>query len=100
MGKGICHIYKYCQRNWLYPDLNTIFVPLERSEPYIQTQSTSASDASMGEHDLASSISDQSTIHHGNTNVNDNSGSHSFETNKKNNISSYCFGDTINTTAT
>ena len=52
----------------------------------------------MGTDALASSVSDQSTIHHLNTDVNDNEDSRLFETPMKNHRSSSFFGDTIITT--
>ena len=52
-----------------------------------QTQSTSVCDATVGVHYLESSVSDQSTINHVNTDVNDNYDSQSFETLSKNNHS-------------
>ena len=50
----------------------TPFVLPQRYDNSIQTQRNSLSDASVGEYALASSVLDQNTIHHGNTDVNDN----------------------------
>ena len=72
MGKGIRNIYKYEQRNWPYISPNTNFIITQRSDTSIQTQRNSSSDASVGAHDLVSYLLDQSTNHHGNTDVNDN----------------------------
>ena len=95
MGKGIGRIYKYDQRNCPYPSPNNIFFILQHYETYIQTQCTSSSNASVGEHDLASSGLYQIINHRGNTDVNNNYDSQSFETPRKNNCSASCFGDTI-----
>ena len=72
MGKVIGHIYKYDRRNWPYPLPNTPFVMLQNFETCIKTQHTSAYDAYVGAHALAYSGLDQSTNHHGNTDVNNN----------------------------
>ena len=56
MGKGIIRIYKHSQWSWPYPPPNTNFVIPQRPEPSTQTQCTSAYDASVGAHDLASSV--------------------------------------------
>ena len=100
MGKGILRIYKYYQRNLPYPSPNTTFVIPQSSETSIQTQCNSASDASVGAHDLASARLYQCTNHHGNTDVNNNGDLRSFETPRKNNFWYYFFGDTITTTTT
>ena len=42
MGKPIGRIYKYDQRNWTYPYLNTTFVIPPHSDTSIQTQHNSA----------------------------------------------------------
>ena len=89
MGKGIGPIYKYDQRNLSYPSPNTTFVLTQLSDCYIQNQHTITSDASVGAHSLASSVSYQSTSHQDNTDVNDYDDSQSFETPRKNNHSSY-----------
>ena len=68
-GKVIFGIYKYDQRNCPYPSPNTTFLILPRSDTSIQTQRNSASDASVGANDVAPSGLDQSTNHHGNTDV-------------------------------
>ena len=72
MGKGIIHIYKYDHMNWPNPSPNTTFIISQNSVTSIQNQRNSASDASVDVHDVASSVLDQSTNHHGNTDVNDN----------------------------
>ena len=76
------------------------FFVIQLSETYIQNQCNGASGAYVGAHALASSGLDQSTNHHGNTDVNDNDDSQLFETPRENNCSSFCFGDKINTIAT
>ena len=96
-GKGIGRIYKYNQRNWPYPSPTTSFVIPQRSDTSIKTQQASASDASIGAHDLSPYGLYQSTNHHGNTVVNDNDDSQSFGTLKKHSCSSYCFGDKTTT---
>ena len=98
MGKGIDLIYKHRQYNWPYPSPNTTLVLPQRPETSIQIQRNSACYASVFAHDLESSVSDQTTIHHDNTNVNNNDDPQSFETPSKNNRISSCFGDTITTT--
>ena len=80
MSKGIGCIYKYDQHNFPYPCLKITFVLPQCSDLSIQTRCNSASDASVDEHALASSISYQINRHHGNTSVNDNDDSHLFET--------------------
>ena len=87
MEKLIGCIYKYDQWKLPYSSLNTTFVLPNHSETSIQTQHTYASDSSVGAHYLASSVSDQSTIHHGNTDVNDDYDLQSFEARRKNNLS-------------
>ena len=71
-GKGISCVYKYDHRNRPYLSQKQTLVIPQHSETYIQTQQTSASDASVGAHALTSSGLDQSTNHHGNTDVNNN----------------------------
>ena len=99
VGKGIVRIHKQSQTNWPYPSPNTTFVILKHPYTFIQTQRTSYCDASLGAHALASSVSDQITIHHVNTDTNNNDDSQSFGTLRKNNLISSCVGDTIATTA-
>ena len=53
MGKGIGLIYKYDQRNCSYPYLNTKYFIPPRYDTSIKTKRNSASDASVGEHDIA-----------------------------------------------
>ena len=72
IGKGIGRIYKYDHQKWPHPHPNTTFVLPQRSDNSIQTQRNILSDASVGEYALESSVLDQNTIHHGNTDVNDN----------------------------
>ena len=100
LGKGIGRIHKHSQRNWPYPSPNIISFLLQCNDPYIQTQLTSACDASVGTHALASAVSYKITIHHVNNDFNDNYDSRSFEIPRKNNCSSTYFGDTITKTAT
>ena len=69
MRKGISRIYKYTQRNWTYPYSNTNFVITQCYNNSLQTQRDSASDTSVGAHDLESDGVYQSTNHHGHTNV-------------------------------
>ena len=83
MGKEIFHIYKQIHQNWTYPSSNTTFFLPQHIEPSIQTQYTSAYDASVGSHTLASSLSDQRTFHHVNTYFNNNGDSWLFETPRK-----------------
>ena len=75
------------RRNWQYPFLIPSIILRQCSETSLKNQHTCAFDDSMGTYSLASSISDQSTSHHVNTNVNDNDDSQSFETHRKNNHS-------------
>ena len=75
MGKLIVRIYKYDQRNWPYPPPNTTFVIPQFYDTYIKNQHKSASIASVYSHYLESSGLDQSTNHHGNTDVKDNNDS-------------------------
>ena len=67
MGKGISCINKCDQKNWTYPSPNTTFVVSPCSGTSIQTQRNSISDYSVGANDVASSVLDQITKHHGNT---------------------------------
>ena len=71
-GKGTGRIYKYDQRNWPYPSLNTTFFIPPCFDTSIQTQFNSAYNASMGEIDVASSRIYQSTNHHANMDGKDN----------------------------
>ena len=98
MGKVIGCIYKYGQRNWPYTSSNITLIISANFYNSIQTQRNSASDASVGANDVASSGSDQITNHHGNMDSKDNDDSRSFETPRKNNFPSSYFGDTITTT--
>ena len=93
-------IHKQNQQNWPYPSPNTTFVTPQRPDNLIETQRTSACDASLVAHALVSCVSDQSTNHHVHTNVNYNDDSKSFEAPRKNGCSSSSFVDTIATTNT
>ena len=99
-GKGIVCIHKYDQCIWTFPPPNTNFVIPQRSDTSIQTQYKSNSDASVDAHAVASYGLDQSTNHHGNTDVNNNDDSQSLKKPRKNNCSSSSFGDTPTTTNT
>ena len=68
-GKVIVLIYRYEQRNCPYFPPNITFLIQKYSDTSIQTQQNSASDSSMGAHDLASAGLYQSTNHHINTDV-------------------------------
>ena len=92
------HIYKYDQSKWPYPSPNTNFSIPQHSDSSIQTQLNSATDYSVGAHDVASYGLYQSTNYHGIADVKDNDYSQSFETARKNNLRSSCFGDTFTTT--
>ena len=72
MGKGIGLIDKQIHRNCPYPYSSTNIVITKCPDTYIKTQRTFACYASVGAHDLASSLSDRSTSHNINTDVNDN----------------------------
>ena len=85
MGKGIVRIYKYDQQNWPYPSPNTNFGVPQRFDNSIQTQHNSDSGASLGAHDVASSVLDQCTNHHINTDAKDNDYLQSFEAPRENN---------------
>ena len=93
MGKGIVRIYKYDQQKCPCPSTNKTSVIPSRFDTSIKTQRNSSSDESVGENDLSSAVLDQSTNHHGNTDVNDNDDSQSFETPQKNNLRFCSFGD-------
>ena len=100
MGKVIGRIYEYYQRNWPYPSQNTSFFIPPHFDVNIPTQCNSASDTSVDKNDVASSVLDKSTNHHGNADDKDNDDSQSYETPQKNNFRSSSSGDTITTTTT
>ena len=100
MGKGIRRIYKHSQSNWTYPPPNTTSVIPQHTDPSKQTKSTSSFDVTVDSHDLASSVSYQSTSKHVNTDFNDDYYPQSFETLMKNNHISNSLVDTYNTTTT
>ena len=95
----------YGQKNRLYlqilPDElavstpNTNFVIPQNSDISIKTQHSSADDASVGAHYVASYGLDQSTNHHSTMYVKYNYDSHSFDMHRKNSCISSSFGDTI-----
>ena len=99
-GKGIGHIYKYEHQKWTYPYPNTTFVIKPRFYTSIQTKCNSDSYCSAGANDLSSSVLDQSTNHHVNTDVNNNDDSQSYDTHWKNNCRYSSSDDIITTTTT
>ena len=76
MAKGIVSILKYDQQNCTYPPRNTTFVIPQHSYIFIQTQRNSAS---VGAHDVTSSVLYQITNHHGSNDVKYNDYSWSFD---------------------
>ena len=80
MGKGIGGIYKYEYQNCPYTYQKTTFVIPPRFDFSLHTQCISTYDASVGTNDVASSILDQNSNHHGNTDGKDNDYSQSYET--------------------
>ena len=91
---------KNYQQNWPYPYPSTNFVIPTNFDITIQTQRNSASDASVGANDVASSVLDQSNNKHVNRDGKDNDDSHSYETPEKNNCRYSSSGDTITTATT
>ena len=73
---------------------------LPHFDTYIQNQSSSASNDSVGATDVASFGLYISTNHHSNTDGKDNADSHSYETPQKKHFRSSSYSDTITTTKT
>ena len=79
MGKVIGRIYKYDKPNCPYPYPKTTFVIPPRFYASTQIQCNSASGASVGANDVASSVLYQINNHHGNMDGKDNYDSQSYK---------------------